>query len=114
MTRTVSTSRRRCSPITSNAAHAWPEAVRYGRRAAARASALSQFADALPMLDRVLEWLGHLPDDGTRRDLKAELLLQQEGACEALGLRSRQQEVIGDLSAPRTPPRPSWGLGGAS
>ena len=83
-------------------ARAWPEAVRYGLRAAERASALSQFADALAMLDRVHEWLAHLPDDEARRDLKADLLLRQERACETLGLRSRQREIIGDLIAPTT------------
>jgi predicted ATPase/class 3 adenylate cyclase len=80
-------------------AGAWSSAVRHGRRAAERASALSQFAEALAMLDRVLEWLERLPDDATRRDLKADLLLQQERECETLGLRSRQREIIGDLIA---------------
>jgi tetratricopeptide (TPR) repeat protein/class 3 adenylate cyclase/tRNA A-37 threonylcarbamoyl transferase component Bud32 len=88
-------------------ARAWPEAVRYGRRAAERASALSQFADALAMLDRVHEWLAHLPDDEARRDLKADLLLRQERACETLGLRSRQREIIGDLIAHLTQRGPS-------
>jgi predicted ATPase/class 3 adenylate cyclase/tRNA A-37 threonylcarbamoyl transferase component Bud32 len=88
-------------------ARAWPEAIRYGRRAAERASALSQFAEALAMLDRVLEWLGHLPDDEARGDLKADLLLQQERACETLGLRSRQRAIIGDLIAHVTPRGPS-------
>jgi predicted ATPase len=80
-------------------AEAWPEAVRYGRRAADRASALSQFADALSTLDQVLEWLGHLPDDDIRRDSRIDVLLQQERACETLGLRRRQQEIIGQLIA---------------
>jgi tetratricopeptide (TPR) repeat protein/class 3 adenylate cyclase len=88
-------------------AGAWPEAIRYGRRAAERASALSQFAEALAMRDRVLEWLAHLPDDEARRDLKADLLLRQERECETLGLRSRQREIIGDLIAHLTPRGPS-------
>ena len=84
-------------------AGAWPEAIQYGRRAAGRASALSQFAEALGMLDRVLSWLDRLPDDGANRELKADLLLQQERECETLGLRGRQREIIGDLIAHLAP-----------
>ena len=43
-------------------AQEWTSAVEYGRRAAERAIALSQFADALALLDRVREWLGRLPE----------------------------------------------------
>jgi tetratricopeptide (TPR) repeat protein/class 3 adenylate cyclase len=78
-------------------AEAWPEAVRYGRRAANRASALSQFAEALGMLDTVLGWLARIPDTAARDDLKAELLLQQERECETLGLRGRQRAIVGEL-----------------
>ena len=82
---------------------AWPEAVRYGQRAAARASALSQFGDALAMLERVLEWLEHLPDDAARSATKADLLLRQERECETLGLRGRQRAIIGALIAHLAP-----------
>jgi serine/threonine protein kinase/tetratricopeptide (TPR) repeat protein len=80
-------------------AEAWPEAVRYGRRAAERASALSQFGDALDTLDRVQEWVARLPDTPERRGLVADLLLQQERLCETLGQRGRQQQIIGQLIA---------------
>jgi class 3 adenylate cyclase/tetratricopeptide (TPR) repeat protein len=75
----------------------WASAVRYGRRAADRAAALSQFADALRTLDLVLECVEHLPDEGLRCDLQADVLLQQERLCETLGLRGRQQQIAGDL-----------------
>ncbi len=77
-------------------AEEWPAAIRFGRRAAARAIALSQFADALGTLDQVLEWVSHLPgsDQG---ELAADLLLQQERLCETLGLRARQQQIIDSL-----------------
>lgn len=88
-------------------AGAWPEAVRYGQRAAERASALSQFGDALATLDRVLEWVARLPEDEARRDLEADVLLQQERECETLGLRRRQQEIIGRLIALLAPLGPS-------
>ena len=88
-------------------AAAWPEAVRYGQRASERASSLSQFAEALAMLDRVLEWLEHLPDDRARHAIKADLLLRQERACETLGLRGRQRTIIGALIAHLSPGGPS-------
>jgi tetratricopeptide (TPR) repeat protein len=70
----------------------WPSAIQFGRRAAERAIELSQFGDALVMLDRAVEWAGRLPE-GERGQL-ADLLLQQERVCETLGLRARQQQII--------------------
>jgi class 3 adenylate cyclase/tetratricopeptide (TPR) repeat protein len=74
----------------------WPAAVRFGIRAADRAVALSQFADALGTLDQVLDWVSHL-DGLERADLTADVLLRQERLCETLGLRARQQDVIDSL-----------------
>src|SRR5262249_23625529 len=88
-------------------ADAWREAIHYGRRAADRASALSQFSDALDALEQVLEWMPHLPDDEASRQLTADLLLEQERACETMGLRRRQQEIIGRLVAHLAPAGPS-------
>ena len=84
-------------------AEAWREAVHYGRRAADRASAFSQFADAFETLEQVLQWLPHLPDDDESRQLRADLLFQQERACETMGLRRRQQEIISRLVAHLAP-----------
>ena len=86
-------------------AEEWPAAIRFGRRAAERAIALSQFADALATLDQVLEWVGRLPDDAERSELIADLLLQQERLCETLGLRARQQRIIDALIAQLAPRR---------
>lgn len=80
-------------------AESWDPAVRYGRRAADRAGALSRFADALAMLDRVQEWVTRLPDDDARSDLVADVLLQQERLCETLGWRGRQQQMVDGLIA---------------
>ena len=84
-------------------AEAWRDAVHYGRRAADRASAFSQFADAFETLEQVLQWLPHLPDDDESRQLRADLLFQQERACETMGLRRRQQEIISRLVAHLAP-----------
>lgn len=77
----------------------WESAIRHGSRAAARARALSQFADALAMLDRVRACLDGLPDDDERADRIADVLLQQERLCETLGKRGRQQEIVDELIA---------------
>jgi len=73
----------------------WPSAIRFGRRAAERAIALSQFGDAMGALDQVIEWARHLPD--RQHHVVADLLLQQERVCETLGLRARQQQLIDQL-----------------
>jgi serine/threonine protein kinase/tetratricopeptide (TPR) repeat protein len=88
-------------------AECWEEAVRYGKRAADRASALSQFAGALVMLDRAQACLMHLPEDDARRDLLVDLLLQQERLCETLGERNRQQRLVVDLISLLAPLGPS-------
>jgi serine/threonine protein kinase/tetratricopeptide (TPR) repeat protein len=88
-------------------AEAWAEAIQYGRRAAERAAGLSQFSDAFDTLEQVLQWLPHLPDDEGSRQLRADLLLQQERACETMGLRKRQQQIVGRLIAHLAPAGPS-------
>ncbi|MFL5581935.1 MAG: protein kinase domain-containing protein [Gemmatimonadaceae bacterium] len=80
-------------------AEEWRTAVRYGLRAADRAKALSQFADALATLDAVQEWLPRLPAGAERDDLLADVLLRQERLCETLGLRARQLAIAERLIA---------------
>jgi class 3 adenylate cyclase len=41
----------------------WPKAVHYGRQAADKARRLSQFPEALTMLEQVQEWLLQLPEE---------------------------------------------------
>jgi tetratricopeptide (TPR) repeat protein/class 3 adenylate cyclase len=77
----------------------WTTGVRYGIRAAERSQALSQFADALAMLDRVEEWLGGVDDHTVRFDLLVDVMLRQERLCETLGLRMRQLDTIERLIA---------------
>jgi serine/threonine protein kinase/tetratricopeptide (TPR) repeat protein len=79
-------------------AEEWSSAIRFGRRAAERAIALSQFADALSTVDHMLDWVGRLPS-GEGDDLATDLLFQQERLCETLGLRARQQQIIDLLIA---------------
>ena len=85
----------------------WPEAIRYGRRAAERASALSQFADALATLDHVLEWLAHLPDGEARRDSRPTCCCSRSGSARRWACARRQQEIIDELIAHLAPRGPS-------
>jgi tetratricopeptide (TPR) repeat protein len=96
-----------CLSYHFSRAEAWPEAVRYGLRAADRAAALSQNADALNILERVEQWVLHLPDESGRRDLHADVLLRQERLCEMLGLRGRQLGLMESLIALLAPFGPS-------
>lgn len=80
-------------------AEEWRAAIHHGRCAAERAIALSQFVEALDMLDRVREWLTRLPEKEQSPEVIADVLLQQERLCETLGQRGRQQELIAELVA---------------
>jgi tetratricopeptide (TPR) repeat protein/class 3 adenylate cyclase len=80
-------------------AEAWREAIEYGSRAAERAESLTQFADALTMLERVRGWIAHLRDDDARTYALVDLLLHQERLSETLGLRGRQQQIVEELIA---------------
>ncbi|HEX5387761.1 MAG TPA: tetratricopeptide repeat protein [Gemmatimonadales bacterium] len=84
-------------------AEEWDKAVRYGIQSAERAAALSQFAEALEMLERAEAWLARLPDDPERRRTLCEILLRQERMCETLGLRGRQQRIVDQLVALLSP-----------
>lgn len=78
-------------------AEKWRKAVHYGLRSAERASNLSQFSEALQILERVKGWLTHLPDGPDRRELLSGALLRQERLYEMLGLRAAQQRIIDAL-----------------
>jgi tetratricopeptide (TPR) repeat protein/class 3 adenylate cyclase len=75
-------------------AEAWPEAVRYGLQGADRATILCQYGEAMAAMERVQDWIAHLPDDEGKRDIVADALLRQERLCESLGLRVRQLEIV--------------------
>jgi len=88
----------------------WAKAIEYGLRAAGRATELSQFADALGMLERVQSWLTRLPDEPGRRARMADVLLKQERLCETLGMRGRQLQLTAELIGLLAPHGASVGL----
>ncbi|MCK5412629.1 MAG: tetratricopeptide repeat protein, partial [Gemmatimonadetes bacterium] len=79
------------------AAGVWWKAVLYGQRAAERAGTLSQFTDALELLDETLEAASRLPSREEREEVRLRILFKQERLCETIGLRERQQGICGEL-----------------
>ena len=79
------------------AAEEWEKAIEYGRSAAHKASRLQRADEALPLLESVHGWLTKLPEDTDRESRLADVLLEMERACETLGRRSRQQDLIAQL-----------------
>ena len=88
-------------------AEVWADAVRYGLQGADRATILCQYGEAMAAMERVEEWITHLPDDETKRDTVADALLRQERLCESLGLRGRQLEIVVSLIGLLAPHGPS-------
>src|SRR5699024_10462988 len=75
----------------------WKKAVHYGKHAARKSNGLSQFAEALRMIEKTEHWLMELPDNQKRQNTQIEILLWRERLCETMGLRGRQQEIIDNL-----------------
>ena len=75
----------------------WEKAIHYADAAADRRWAFSEFGEAAELLDRALEWVNHLPDDGDPSGRRVEILLRQERLQEYLGQRDRQQGIIDEL-----------------
>lgn len=75
-------------------AERWDKAVDYGRKAALRAESLSQFSEALALLQQVETSLLHDPDPERRRETLIQLLLEQERLAETVGDRKQQQHII--------------------
>ncbi len=78
-------------------AEEWRKAVEYGLRSADRSTALSNFSEALQLLERAQGWLSRLPQGSERQELLIQILLRQERLCETLGYRGQQQRIIDDL-----------------
>ena len=74
----------------------WPKAVHYGLASTERMTGLSQFVEALQLLDRTHEWVAML-DEESRRSTSIEILFRQERLCDTVGLRDRQRQILGQL-----------------
>jgi tetratricopeptide (TPR) repeat protein/class 3 adenylate cyclase len=88
----------------------WADAVQYGIRSADRATALSQYAEALAELERAERSLLELPDDAQRLDTLASILLREDRLCLTLGDRAGQRRIVERLVALLAPHGASAGL----
>jgi class 3 adenylate cyclase/tetratricopeptide (TPR) repeat protein len=88
----------------------WANAVEYGIRASDRATALSQYADALAELERAERSLLEWPDDAQRRETLASILLREDRLCLTLGDRAGQRRIVERLVALLAPHGASAGL----
>ncbi len=77
----------------------WLHAIRHGIASADRSHGLSQFADALAMLDRTRAWVERVANDVRRGELLADVCFRQERLCETLGIRARQITIVEELIA---------------
>jgi tetratricopeptide (TPR) repeat protein/class 3 adenylate cyclase/tRNA A-37 threonylcarbamoyl transferase component Bud32 len=78
-------------------AEEWKPAIENAILAADRATAISQFVDALATLDQAGPWIEKLDDEAIRNSLRVEALLRKERLCETLGHRTRQIALIEEL-----------------
>ncbi len=78
-------------------AETWSKAVHYGQLAARRAQGLSQFADALNVLEHSREWLRKIPPSDETKELWITLLQEQARVSEVVGDLRRQQQAIDEL-----------------
>jgi len=75
----------------------WEKAIRYGREAAEQAKRVSQFEEALRLLERMKIAISQLPPDRSRHGTLIETLLEEERLCDTLGWRERQEAVIDQI-----------------
>jgi predicted ATPase/class 3 adenylate cyclase len=75
----------------------WQKAIHYAREAAEQAKTLSQFEDALKMIEQLKAAIVCLPPDRVRQEMLVDALLEEERLCDTLGWRERQQAVIDQM-----------------
>jgi tetratricopeptide (TPR) repeat protein/class 3 adenylate cyclase len=72
----------------------WGKAIRYAREAAEQAKRVSQFEEALRLLEQMKIAVSQLPPHRTKYGTLVEALLEEERLCDTLGWRERQEAVI--------------------
>jgi len=78
-------------------AEEWEKVVSYGQSVADKAQHLSQFQEAVAILDEVTEALLRLPLGRSRQHSLVDILLAKERLYDTLGARERQEAVIEDM-----------------
>ncbi len=69
--------------------HLFERAVKYLRRAGAKATEREAYPEAVVLLEKALEAVSHLPDDRTRAELAIDLRFDLRNALQPLGDRQR-------------------------
>ena len=72
----------------------WEKAIRYAREAAVQAKRVSQFEEALRLLEQMKIAISQLPPGRSKYGTLVETLLEEERLCDTLGWRERQEAVI--------------------
>ena len=80
-------------------AEEWEKMVSYGQSVADTAQRLSQFQEAVAILDEVTDALRRLPLSRPRQHSLVDILLVKERLYDTLGARDRQQAVIEEIFA---------------
>ena len=80
-------------------AEEWEKVVSYGQSVADQAQRLSQFQEAVAILDEVTDALRRLPRVRSRQHSLVDILLVKERLYDTLGTRDRQEAVIEEMFA---------------
>ena len=75
----------------------WPKTIHYAQSASDKSWKMSQFDEALAMLEIKEHAVRMLPRAEENRRTLVDVLFQQERACETIGNRDRQEELIKEL-----------------
>ncbi len=77
----------------------WEKVVSYGQSVADTVQQLSQFQEAVAILDEVTDALRRLPGGRSRQHTLVDILLNKERLYDTLGARERQEAVIEEIFA---------------
>ena len=72
----------------------WRKAIKYARESAEKAKRVSQFEEALRLIEQMKIAISQLPPDRTKHGTLVETLLEEERLCDTLGWRTRQEAVM--------------------
>lgn len=72
----------------------WRKAIQYARESAEKAKRVSQFEEALRLIEQMKIAISQLPPDRTKHGTLVETLLEEERLCDTLGWRTRQEAVM--------------------
>ena len=75
----------------------WRKAIQYARKSAEKAKRVSQFEEALRLIEQMKIAISQLPPDRAKHGTLVETLLEEERLCDTLGWRTRQEAVMAQV-----------------